>query len=82
MPAVPTSVAVGIPADLLRRRPDVRSVERQVAAQSALIGVAEAELYPSLSVSALLGHADLNLAPLQLRTAACRWLCRSSRGRS
>jgi len=64
MPVVPNSVAVGIPADLIRRRPDVRSIERQVAAQSAQIGVAEAELYPSLSVSALLGHADLNLAPL------------------
>jgi NodT family efflux transporter outer membrane factor (OMF) lipoprotein len=64
MPALPTSVAVGIPADLLRRRPDIRSAERLVAAQSALIGVAEAELYPSLSVSALLGHADLNLAPI------------------
>jgi outer membrane protein TolC len=64
MPAVPTAVAVGIPADLIRRRPDVRSVERQVAAQSAQIGVAEAEFYPSLSVSALLGHADLNLDPI------------------
>ena len=42
----PTWVAAGIPADLLRRRPDVRSAERQVAAQTAQIGVAEADLYP------------------------------------
>jgi NodT family efflux transporter outer membrane factor (OMF) lipoprotein len=64
LPIVPVSVAAGIPADLVRRRPDVRSAERQVAAQSAQIGIAEAELYPALSVSALLGHADLNLAPI------------------
>ena len=50
MPTTPASVAAGIPADLLRRRPDVRSAERQVAAQSAQIGVAEADLYPSISI--------------------------------
>ena len=43
IPAPPREVAVGIPADLLRRRPDVRRAERQVAAQSAQIGIAEAE---------------------------------------
>jgi outer membrane protein TolC len=55
-------VAVGIPADLLRRRPDIRSAERQVAAQNALIGVAEADLYPSFSIDGTLGWqaADLN----------------------
>lgn len=55
MASVPRSVAVGIPADLLRRRPDVRSAERQVAAQSALIGVAEADLYPAFSIDGTLG---------------------------
>ncbi|HTI51230.1 MAG TPA: efflux transporter outer membrane subunit [Planctomycetaceae bacterium] len=64
MPSVPFSVAASIPAELLRRRPDIRSAERQVAAQSAQIGVAEAELYPSLSVGALLGYADLKLGSL------------------
>ena len=55
MPNTPTEVAVGIPADLLRRRPDVRSAERQVAAQSAQIGVAEADLYPAVFINGTLG---------------------------
>ncbi len=42
---------VGLPADLLRRRPDIRQAERQLAAQVAQIGVAEAERYPSFSLS-------------------------------
>ncbi len=49
-PAIPSAtaeVAVGIPAELLRRRPDVRRAERDLAAQSAQIGIAEADLYPS-----------------------------------
>jgi NodT family efflux transporter outer membrane factor (OMF) lipoprotein len=62
MPRTPQSVAAGIPADLLRRRPDVRSAERLVAAQNPQIGVAQAELYPSLSVSTLLGDVDANVA--------------------
>jgi NodT family efflux transporter outer membrane factor (OMF) lipoprotein len=53
--SIPTWVAVGIPADLLRRRPDVRSAERQVAAQSAQIGVAEADLYPTIYINGTLG---------------------------
>lgn len=64
LPATPTSVAAGIPADLLLRRPDVRAAERQIAAQSAQIGVAEADLYPSLSVGTALGQANIGLAPV------------------
>lgn len=63
MPDTPAAVAAGIPADLLLRRPDVRSAERQIAAQNALIGVAVSDWYPSLSIGALLGYADLNLGP-------------------
>ncbi len=51
IPITPPDVAVGIPADLLRRRPDVRRAERQAAVQSALIGVAVSDLYPHLLIS-------------------------------
>jgi NodT family efflux transporter outer membrane factor (OMF) lipoprotein len=51
IPSAPTEVVVGIPADLLRRRPDVRAAERQVAAQNAQIGVAISDLYPSIAVT-------------------------------
>ena len=47
IPTAPLDVAVGIPADLLRRRPDVRRAERQAAAQCAQIGVAESDFYPA-----------------------------------
>jgi outer membrane protein TolC len=50
IPATPDSVAVGIPADLLRRRPDIRAAELQAAAQCAQIGVAKADLLPSLTL--------------------------------
>lgn len=46
IPAAPAEIAVGIPADLLRRRPDVRAAERTLAAQSARIGIAKADLLP------------------------------------
>jgi NodT family efflux transporter outer membrane factor (OMF) lipoprotein len=51
IPKVAPEVVVGIPADLLRRRPDVRSAERLAAAQSAQIGIATAELYPHISIT-------------------------------
>ncbi|MCR9117063.1 MAG: efflux transporter outer membrane subunit [bacterium] len=51
IPSAPKQVAVGIPAELLQRRPDVRRAERQVAAQSAEIGIAESDLYPQISVN-------------------------------
>lgn len=51
IPQTPINVAVGVPADLIRRRPDVRRAEREVAAQSARIGIAEADLYPAFTIS-------------------------------
>ena len=51
IPAPPSQVAVGVPAEMLRRRPDIRKAERDLAAQTAQIGVATAELYPSFSLS-------------------------------
>jgi NodT family efflux transporter outer membrane factor (OMF) lipoprotein len=50
IPTVPAEVAVGIPADLLRRRPDIRRAERQLASQSAQIGIAKADLFPSFAL--------------------------------
>ncbi|MFV0595941.1 efflux transporter outer membrane subunit [Shewanella sp.] len=44
-----------MPADLLRRRPDVRTAERQLATQSGLIGIAESDLYPSITLAGTLG---------------------------
>jgi NodT family efflux transporter outer membrane factor (OMF) lipoprotein len=50
IPTAPPDVAVGIPADLLRRRPDIRRAERQAAAQCAQIGVAVSDFYPHISI--------------------------------
>jgi NodT family efflux transporter outer membrane factor (OMF) lipoprotein len=50
IPEAPPDVVIGIPADLLRRRPDVRRAERQAAAQCAQIGVAESAFYPHISM--------------------------------
>ncbi|WP_244224570.1 efflux transporter outer membrane subunit [Corallococcus sicarius] len=55
IPMAPATVAVGMPAEILRRRPDVRSAELFAAAQCARIGIAEAELYPSFSIFGTLG---------------------------
>jgi NodT family efflux transporter outer membrane factor (OMF) lipoprotein len=55
VPSVPLEVAVGVPADLLRRRPDIRNAERQVAAQTARLGVSKADLYPTFTLSGSLG---------------------------
>jgi len=51
IPVIPAEVAVGIPGDLVRRRPDVRSAERQVVAQSFRVGVAKVNLYPAFTLS-------------------------------
>jgi NodT family efflux transporter outer membrane factor (OMF) lipoprotein len=55
IPTAPKDVVVGIPADLLRRRPDVRRAERLAAAQCAAIGIAEADFYPAISIVGNLG---------------------------
>lgn len=55
IPSAPANIALGAPADLLARRPDVRRAEREVAAQSARIGIATAELYPSLRLNGYVG---------------------------
>lgn len=55
IPLPPEQVALGVPADLLRQRPDVRRIERQLAAQSARIGVAKSEFYPHISITGAIG---------------------------
>lgn len=57
IPVSPNNVAVGIPADLLRRRPDIRKSELQAAAQSARIGIAQADLYPSFRLLGTVGYS-------------------------
>lgn len=67
-PAVPQlarEVAMGIPADTLRQRPDVRAAERQLAGQTARLGAAEAARYPSLRLSGSIGLDALTIAALQ-----------------
>jgi NodT family efflux transporter outer membrane factor (OMF) lipoprotein len=55
IPPVPPQVPVGVPADLLLRRPDIRRAERQLAAATARIGVAESDLFPKLSITGSMG---------------------------
>ncbi len=55
IPTPPSTVAVGIPAQLLRRRPDIKQAEMQAAAQSARIGLAKADLYPSFTLFGTIG---------------------------
>ncbi|YCM46811.1 efflux transporter outer membrane subunit (plasmid) [Verrucomicrobiaceae bacterium 227] len=60
IPVAPANIAVGIPAEVLRRRPDVRRAERELAAQTAKVGVAVAELYPKLTLIGTIGLESLN----------------------
>ena len=62
--AVPAQLAVGIPADTLRQRPDVRAAERNLAAETARVGQAEAALYPSFTLSGSIGVEALTLGNL------------------
>ena len=55
MPSMENNISVGMPQNLLRRRPDIRSSERQLAAQSAQIGYAVTELYPHFSIGGVIG---------------------------
>ena len=60
LPTAPAEVAVGVPADALRRRPDVRRAERQLAAETARIGAAKAQAYPTLSLTGALGAGTIS----------------------
>lgn len=64
IPIAPAMIAVGIPADTLRQRPDVRAAERTLAAETARIGVAKSALLPALSISGNVGTSALSLGKL------------------
>lgn len=61
IPVAPDALAVGIPADLLRRRPDVRQAELRAAAQSAQIGLAKGDLFPAFSLLGTIGSASSSI---------------------
>ncbi len=64
IPVPPQEMLVGVPADILRNRPDVRRAERRLAAQTARIGVATAELYPKLTLTGSIGLEALSFGKL------------------
>jgi NodT family efflux transporter outer membrane factor (OMF) lipoprotein len=64
IPTPPAEITAGLPAELLRRRPDVRRAERLLASQTALIGVATADLYPSFSLGGFIELVAGNFADL------------------
>lgn len=64
IPVPPSSIAVGVPADLLRRRPDLRRAMLEVAASSARIGAAKAELYPRVELLGSIGRRSGDLGAL------------------
>ena len=64
IPVGPPSVPPGLPGELLRRRPDVRRAERQLAAATAQIGVATADLFPQFSITGALGVGSQSLKNL------------------
>jgi NodT family efflux transporter outer membrane factor (OMF) lipoprotein len=64
IPEAPIEATLGVPADALRRRPDVRGAERQFAAQAAQVNVARADLYPSFRLAGSIGLESLSLAKL------------------
>ena len=64
IPQGPEKLSGDIPTDVLRRRPDVRAAERQLAAATAQIGVAKAQLYPGLSISGRVNTNTPNLSGL------------------
>ena len=64
LPPVPPEVPVGVPSDLLRRRPDIRRAERRLAAATARIGMATADLFPKFSLTGTFGLDASNFSDL------------------
>ncbi len=72
IPTEPEAVTTALPADLLRQRPDIRSAERRLAAQTARIGVATADLYPQFSLGGFLGLQSTSAGDL-FSTDSINW---------
>jgi NodT family efflux transporter outer membrane factor (OMF) lipoprotein len=66
LPAVPPTVPVGLPADLLKRRPDIRGAEARVAAETARVGVARADLFPKIMLNGAAGRQGTEPSGLTL----------------
>ena len=64
IPVAPMNIAAGVPADILRRRPDIRKAERELASQTAQIGVATADLYPKFTLSGSIGLESISTGNL------------------
>lgn len=73
LPVPPAEVVLGIPAELLRQRPDIRAAERRLAAQTARVGVATSALYPQFSLGGSIG-TSLSSTPLSFSLGpSVRW---------
>lgn len=72
IPVLPVTVAVGVPAETMRHRPDIRRAERNLAAQTARIGVATADLYPKFRLSGSIGLESISSGDL-LTSASRTW---------
>jgi NodT family efflux transporter outer membrane factor (OMF) lipoprotein len=72
IPAAPGEVPVGLPTDLLRRRPDIRRAERELAAATARIGVATADLYPRFFLLGSVGSESVGISDF-LDAASWTW---------
>jgi len=73
IPGAPATIVVGLPSDLLLRRPDVREAERRAAAATARVGVATADLYPRFSLTGAFGLSSLNSSDF-FDTASRVWI--------
>jgi NodT family efflux transporter outer membrane factor (OMF) lipoprotein len=68
IPEIPLPLRIGLPSELLRQRPDVRKAERDVAAATARIGIATADLFPRFSLTGAFGYLDDDLDTLSWRS--------------
>jgi len=66
LPSVPSSIPIGLPSDLLLRRPDVRQAEAEIAAATARLGVARSDLFPKFTLTGLAGRQGAGFSGLAL----------------